>query len=50
MSAMCLDLTSKNKFLIAWGVFLTIILPIHVILLAVYCVASFFTKDKQELD
>ena len=50
MTAMCLDLSFINKFLIAWGIFLTIAIPLHVIMLAVYCVVSLFTSDYRELE
>jgi hypothetical protein len=50
MTAMCLDLSFINKFIISWGIFLTIVLPIHVIMLGVYSVASLFTSDYLELE
>jgi hypothetical protein len=48
MTAMCLDLSFINKFLIAWGIFLTIAISLHVIMLAVYCAASLFPSDNRD--
>jgi len=50
MSAMCLDLSFINKFIISWGIFLTTVLPIHVIMLAFYCVASLFNDDYKDFE
>jgi hypothetical protein len=50
MTAMCLDLSFINKFLIAWGIFLTIILPIHATMLTVYSAMTLFMKDTNSLE
>jgi hypothetical protein len=50
MTAMCLDLSFINKFLIVWGIFLTIILPIHATMLTVYSAMSLFMKDTNSVE
>ena len=47
---MCLDLSFINKFLISWGLFLTVIVTLHNIILTAFGCAGFFTREFLQFD
>ncbi len=50
MNAMRLDLSFINKFLMAWGIFLTTLITLHFFLLTLYRILHLFTPDFTQLE